>query len=155
MIYRFSEDYFRIKKRQFRFWVWLISVLVVFFCLAALLAGKYYFLLLIGLWFFYLRHLYREGQRDQAVTRKFSLEVVGDQLISRGEGFEHKRSVKPIKKVILQKSWFGKTRSIVLRFGFFEFSVIKNLENLDGLAREIADAIHQEKIPVARFFHHE
>lgn len=153
MAYRYSEEFLRSKIRKFIFGASLASVLILAFCAVGVLSERYDFLWL-GLGLPFLIHCYFIELRSQVRQRAFSLELSGDVIISKGSGFELKSPVNGIKKVVLQKSWGGKTKSIILKHGSLRHSKIDGLERLDDLANDIAKAINQEEVPVSRLFHH-
>lgn len=153
MTYRYSEEFLRAKMRKFILGASLASILILFFCSVGVLTERYDFLW-IGLGLPFLIYCYFSELRSQIRQREFSLELSGDVMISKGRGFELKSPVDRIKKVVLQKSWSGKNKSVILKHGFLRYSKIDGLERLDDLASDIAKAISQERVTVSRVFHH-
>lgn len=98
-------------------------------------------------------YFHLEALKKQDAQQDFSLEISADQLISRGRDYEFTTPVNRVKQVIIQQNWRKETKSVVLKSGLLSAAKIEGLDDLDGLARNLASAIKQEKIPVSRFIH--
>jgi len=152
MKFNFSEKYLRKRRRGPFVSAALIALIGSLFCFASgssFVAGISIVTLVVA---FCSGLNWLGARRFLNNAKDHHLEIIGENLVSRGNAYRTEIDLRKVDKLVLNKRRSG-VSSIILKGAELQSARLENYENMDYLAELIERVVGPDKVRVQRWLH--